>query len=193
MNSGSPGKKTLALVLALLCAQQAVAAPRKGAARSGKHGRSKAPVESPATTDPVSDSPAPPAETAPPAAAPTPTADKPPPVADKAATAPGPAAAAKPAAPAPTPAAAPVKAAVKEKKALRLRVTIADDKHAPQAAVAALQPPVAAPGNVPPLLGVLVGVGVQDVQPGRPHQPQPLAGIVAPARRHLHSLGQCTP
>lgn len=138
MNSGSPGKKTLALILALLCAQQAVAAPRKGAARSGKHGRSKTPIESPATAAPAPDSAPPPAETPPPAAAPAPqpTADKQPPVADKAATSPG-LTVAKPAPPAP----APAKAAVKEKKALRLRVTILPllEKNFPESTAVALQ------------------------------------------------------
>lgn len=141
MNRRGLSTKTLALILALLCGQQAVAAPRRGAARGAKHGRAKPPVEQPA--EPVDAAPvagAPAADKPAPASAqPGTTSDKPAPAApDPHAPEPS-ATAAKPAPPSPPP--PPVKAAVKEKKALRLRVTILPllEKNFPESTAVALQ------------------------------------------------------
>lgn len=133
MSSRRSATKTLSLVLALLCAQQAVAAPHR--ARS-KRGRVKAPVEAPAEAE----STAPPSEPATADKPPPPTA--PPPLADKPADKP-----AVPSAPPPSPdkaappAAPPKPAAAKEKKAPRLRVTILPllEKNFPEPTAVALQ------------------------------------------------------
>ncbi len=135
MNRSGSATRTLSLVLALLCAQQAVAAPHKS--RGGKRGRAKAPVEAPAET-PTAPPPAEATPAAPPpaATAPAPPPAKPLPSTDK----PAPAATA-PAAPA-VDKSAPVKTAgAKEKKALRLRVTILPllEKNFPEPTAVALQ------------------------------------------------------
>lgn len=139
MSSRRSATKALSLVLALLCAQQAVAAPHR--ARS-KRGRVKPPVEAPATPEPT----APPSEPA--------TADKPSPPdkpaspPDKPVDKPVDKPADKPALPpsAPpldksAPPAAPSKPAAKEKKAPRLRVTILPllEKNFPEPTAVALQ------------------------------------------------------
>ena len=132
MNRRGSATKTLSLVLALLCAQQAAAAPHR--ARGGKRGRAKAPVEAPAATAPT----APPSEPAT-ADKPPPPPDKPPPLAEKPAAAPStPPPSVDKAAP---PAAPPKAAGAKEKKAPRLRVTILPllEKNFPEPTAVALQ------------------------------------------------------
>ncbi len=147
MNRRGTGTKALALVLALLCGQQAIAAPRKAATRGGKRGAHTA---KPAAADPApstDSAPAPVAEQ--PAAAadkPVVAADKPadkPPPAEQPAPAPAPAPVAeKPVvAKDPAPVAAAKPAVAKEKKARRLRVTILPfpEKNFPENSAVSLQ------------------------------------------------------
>ena len=135
MSSRRSATKALSLVLALLCAQQAVAAPHR--ARS-KRGRVKAPVEAPATPEPT----APPSE---PVTADKPSPpDKPPSPPDKPVDKPADKPALPPSAPPldkSAPPAAPSKPAAKEKKAPRLRVTILPllEKNFPEPTAVALQ------------------------------------------------------
>ena len=122
MSRRGAATKTLSLVLALLCAQQAVAAPHR---TRSKRGRAKAPIEAPAATEPTAPPPPPP--------------DKPPPLADKPAAPPSaPPLSIDKSAP---PAAPPKPASPKEKKALRLRVTILPllEKNFPEPTAVALQ------------------------------------------------------